>query len=399
MKNNIVLITENERLAHKIKSKIILLRDCDKVDVIEEENCFEYIKKTKPAIIYYHLTKFNEDEFFTFLQKAKQTEEISSSSIIMLYDSFNEDILCAAFESGISDFIHTKASETEFTIRTIWCLRKQECLKISDKKTDLLSEINIMDEKFGIYTENYTKSIIKDSCENQNGCLVLLAPDVNVRNKISLGEIAKTIKKTIRSNDIIGYIADFKILIWLEHTNKKTALKILDKIQKNLTIEYTISAGIIEKTDVVFEKSFELITKALSKALLKGKSFIIAEEKQKNINKINDKDIKKINIESILSPLFFQYQKINEEKFFETKLFQEVNNKNCIFKLENQNGHSSFVLSNKNNTDINIEILHNIKNLEIKADKISFQINDFDKDYIEELLNNFIKEFQKYTNY
>ena len=103
-------------------------------------------------------------------------------------------------------------------------------------------------------------------------------------------------------------------------------------------------------------------------------------------------------LEEILSPLFYQTQKINEEKLFETKIYHQVKKEKSYFKLENEKGKSSFVISYPGFTKINIEILHDIKEQEIKAQKLFVETNDISNEKIEYILNSFIKDFQNYTN-
>ena len=102
-------------------------------------------------------------------------------------------------------------------------------------------------------------------------------------------------------------------------------------------------------------------------------------------------------LESIISPLFYQAQKINEEKFFETKITQKVSSEKGLFRLENEKGQSSFVVSYPGFTKINIEILHNIKDKDLKAEKLFVDTNSLSEEKLEYLLNSFIKEFQDYT--
>lgn len=394
MNNNIVLITENFRLAQKIKSKLVLLRNNDNINIVEPEDCIAEIREKKPSVVFFHLSKFNDEEFFDFLLKTKQSDDLKNISIILLYDFFNEDILCSAFELGISDFISTKTTETELTVRTIWALQKQEKITDLQNKIDILKDLKIIDKQSEIFTEEYTTAKIKEEMTKNNGSFVVVAPDINIRNKISPNLIIKTIKKSIRKNDIIGFASDFKFYLWLKNATKEHVLTILRKIQKNLSLDFSISAGFMETKNNDFKKVVKLTNEALSKALLKGHSFICAEEN----NRKQDNTIKKKtnSIEEILSPLFYQYQKRYEEKLFETKIKQFVSKEKSFFKLENEKGQSSFILTN--DSDLKIEILQNIVDMEIKAEKISFDKNKTNVEQIESFLISFIKDFQKYTN-
>lgn len=49
-------------------------------------------------------------------------------------------------------------------------------------------------------------------------------------------------------------------------------------------------------------------------------------------------------------------------------------------------------------TKINVEIIHNIKNQDLKAEKLFVDTNELSEEKLEYLLNSFIKDFQTYTN-
>ena len=102
-------------------------------------------------------------------------------------------------------------------------------------------------------------------------------------------------------------------------------------------------------------------------------------------------------MESILSPLFYQTQKRYEEKLFETKITQTVTEEKSLFKLENDKGTSTFTVSYPGFTKINIEIIHNIKDSELKAEKLYIETEELTEQKIDYILNSFIKDFQNYT--
>ena len=75
MQNNIVLITDNEKVAQKINKKVLLLRNEDKLQTIKHADCFDIVKKIKPVLVLYHLKLNREDDFLNFLQKLKQNKK------------------------------------------------------------------------------------------------------------------------------------------------------------------------------------------------------------------------------------------------------------------------------------------------------------------------------------
>ena len=213
------------------------------------------------------------------------------------------------------------------------------------------------------------------------------------------------IKKNVRTSDILGYATDFKIYLWFRETDKKNVLKVLEKIKLSLSLDFTISAGYIETKNIAFDKAEEYANNALSKALLKGNCFLYAKEpKEKEVDlELNVKNFKlqKQNfvkkLESTLSPLFYQIQKRNEEKLFETTINQSVEKEKSIFTLENEKGKSVFSVSYPGYAKITIEIMHDIKDSELKAEKLFLDTEEFSEQKIEYLLNSFIKDFKNYT--
>lgn len=408
MQNIIVLITEDEKFAQKIQKKVLLLRDSDDFKVIGYQNCFEQIKAYAPVLIFYHLPeKLSESEdFLNFVQKAKQTKSVACSSIILLYEDLDENYLCSAFEKGISDFLPYDATDSEFTIRTLWGLQKREILAQAEGKNDILSQLKIIDNANHVYTENYTYTILKEESKKNWGSFVVLAPDINIRSKISPQTLMNSIKKTVRACDILGYATDFKIYLWFRQTDKENVLHVLEKIKTSLTSDFTISAGYVETKSLAFDEAEELANKALSKALLKGNTFLYAKEpKKKEVNiEMNIKNFKlhKENfvkrLEAILSPLFYQTQKRNEEKLFETKITQSVTEEKSTFTLENDKGKSTFNVSYPGFTKINIQIMHDIKDSELKAEKLFIDKDELSEEKVDYLLSSFIKDFQNYTN-
>ena len=340
------------------------------------------------------------------LAKIKQNPFLKNTSVILLYEQIEEDSLCAFFEKGISDFLPIYASDTEFTIRTIWCLQKRELFSNYQNKNDILSQLNIIDKKNNVFTENYTHRILKEESEKTWGTFVSLAPDINIRNKISPSALMSSIKSIVRTNDILGYASDFKIYLWFRETKQNDVLSILKKLQKLLSDNFPICAGYIEIRDIGFDIAEEIANRALSKALLTGNTIICAKETDKKEATDDDiltnykqyKDIFSKKLESLLSPLFFQTQKRIEEKLFQTKIFQCVNKEKSSFVLEKNNAKGSFYISYSGFTKIKIEQIIEIDNEKVLQKKCFIESEDLTNKKIENLLNKFIEDFKNKTN-
>ena len=416
MKNCVILITDNGNITQKIKKSLLLLRENDSFESIRIKNCFDTIKDKKPSIIFYHYAenknfeenyKINQIDFVqNLLAKIKQNPFLKNTAIILLYEQIDEESLCTFFESGITDFLPTYSTETELTIRTIWCLQKRELLNNCQNKIDILSQLNIIDKKNNVFTENYTHKILKEESEKTWGTFVSLAPDINIRSKIAPSALMNAIKSIVRTNDILGYASNFKIYLWFRETKQNDVLSILKKLKKLLSENFPICAGYIELHDIGFDTAEEIANRALSKALLNGNTFICAKESDKKEKDEDDiitnykqyKDNFSKKLESLLSPLFFQTQKRMEEKLFQTKITQNVNKEKSVFSLETENIKGVFWVSYSGFTKIKIQQKIQINNEAVSQKKLFFESEDLTDKKIENILNKFIEEFKEKSN-
>ena len=143
---NITLITDSEETENEVKTKVLLLRNSDAFESIRHDYCFEKVKESNPSLVFYHYTDGNEEKLLNFLQKINQTKSLRATPVILLFEEFDVNILCSAFEKGITDFLTVDSTETEFTIRTLWCLKKREKIYESESSKDILSQLKIIDK-------------------------------------------------------------------------------------------------------------------------------------------------------------------------------------------------------------------------------------------------------------
>lgn len=406
--NNILLITDNSIVSDLIKNKLLLLRNIDNFSAAKYEKAFSIIKKEKPCIIFYYLDKGKkrETDFINFINKMHQNSDLAECQIIPVFSKQNDDMLCTAFEHGISDFLNVKSTDTEFTLRVIWALQKKEMLRNIETKKNILAQLDIIDIENGLYTKNYINKILKTKSEKTKGAFAAVAPDVNTRNILSPAHLASIIKKNIRATDIVGFSNDFKLYLWFEKTKAKDTTTIFSKIKNELPKNCTISAGIVEMNETPFEEAEKQANKFLAKALLKGNSFLVARSStNKQIKSIEHQkpQIKNFKlfkqafhkkIECIVAPLFYQTQKRIEEKLFKTNIQYKTEENNCYFMLENEERKSIFELTYPGYTKINIDISHEQEFENISNKRLSLDISEITTSKLGGLLEDFINEFQ-----
>lgn len=397
--NSVFFISKSEKAAAFVREKLLFSRAADKFVHIGYENCYENVKLHTPQVIFYDI-RFNQSEFFEFLKKVKAAPSLDCSSVILIFEKVDEELLCSAFEAGITDFLTFSATDSEFTVRVLWAFRKKGSIQAARKKTQILSNLNILDKKTGIYTKNYTYTILKDESKRSPGALAVVAPDVASRAKLTPEILAKTAKKCLRKTDILGFSGDFKLYIWFPDTSAGIVVKILKKIEKKLPDGVSISAGIYQSSS--FDQMEENANKALSDALLKENSFVIYSqiaarkseetgESYKNFNSFKQNFLKKY--ESEVSPVFYRTQKIIEEKLFKTSVNQKIDENESVFSLTNENCKSTFRVTYPAYAAIKIDMTHD-NGFETRRRKTSFGLKELDGDRIGAVLDDFIKEFQ-----
>lgn len=406
-RNSLFFISGSKKTALVVQTKIMLARETDEFVHADFQGCFDDVKKACPSVILFDVSG-HEKEFFDFLNKYRQTPALQSIPIIPVFKEIDEDTLCTAFELGISDFLTLRASDSEFTVRILLAMRQKERESDFENKKNILSQLKILDKKTGIYAKNYTYTIIKAQSKKCTGSFAVIAPDVNTRNKLSPEHLASLIKNNIRISDFIGFSGDFKIYTWFPETEPENVLYILNKIKKLLPAECKISAGVAKTSETDFDRTEEAANKALSRALLKENSFVVARAKEE----INDTSVKNPDdyknfkmfrqdfykkLEKMISPVFYQTQKIMEEKLFETKIVQEIKDDGCYFELKNEYCSSVFRITCPGYTRININTIHNCGENEYK-DKVCMDIEEVNSQKISATLDDFIKTFQCLVN-
>ena len=230
--NTVVVISNRQELIAQISSKLVLLRNLDKIKSCSIEEAQNMFDGFSPNVLILHCEN-NNPQALNLIKKIKKQELYKNLPILLINENCSRETIIEAFDCGINDVIFMPIIDYELLIRVIWCLQKnQKSLEIQNK-SELLSELKILDDTNNVYTSNYSYNILKEEANKNKGTLALIAPDINIRNKISPDSLVNVIKNSVRSCDIIGFAQDFKIYLWLKNTNKKDALGVLNKIQKN----------------------------------------------------------------------------------------------------------------------------------------------------------------------
>ena len=326
----------------------------------------------------------------------------------------SEEVVVNGFDSGINDFISVNNTDAEFLARLISCMKKSELLREIETKNKLLSELNVLQKESGFYTKEYSKKVIESEILSMQKygrqcVLMVVSADVNYKTLLTPALLGHVIKKCTRHVDKVGFCGDDKFYILLYATNAKGAIYVYERLKQELNGEYTISVGACETDNLTFEEIDKNVMKSVTEALELSNTIVVYDPKeaaepmnwldnevsgQRNFKFFQAAFMKKL--ENVIAPVFYQTQKVWEDRLFNTTIEQSSDENQSIFKLKTPTNDSVLKITYPGFAKINIDVIHNFEGVEPK-DRISLDLNELDDTKLSDILVNFIKEFQSYT--
>ena len=277
--NNIIAIIGDKFDAiNVITSKLVLLRDLDKIVDTNLENAVEFLCQTMPNVIILH-AKGDSEESIKALKDIKENELLRNIPVLLYSEECTKEFLIDAFDLGISDIIKTPIADWELLIRVIWCIQKNEITINTDSRNNFLTNLGIIEDKTGFYTEEYAEQLLNAEIDSaikykNPSCLMLVGPDDKffVQKSALLNGI---IKKSVRLNDSVGIREDGKYYIYLPKTKLNGAYAVFERINNNLGFDFNVNAAVAEIDDKNFREVKDMLdstylkTKGQSNVLLK----------------------------------------------------------------------------------------------------------------------------------
>ena len=99
-------------------------------------------------------------------------------------------------------------------------------------------------------------------------------------------------------------------------------------------------------------------------------------------------------LETVVAPVFYQKQQIAEQRLFETKIEQFINEKKSIFSLKKGNIYSLVEITYPGSVRINIDIYRNF-NENKEPERQSFELSQISQKIIGNILDKLIRDFQR----
>lgn len=402
--DNILLITDNEDVAEKVLSKLVLLRESDSVAVCDYKMARKLLENPSVSVVIVHATE-NDEKTLKFIDSIKSNEY----EMILLVNKYEQDLILSAYDKGVSDYYSVESEPYEMLIRTVNCF-KSRALKIkSSRDLSLLKQLGVVDDETGFYKYKYSKELLDNfinSPKVQNGMFIILTLDNECKTRFSADKLSKAIKKSVRCDDIVSIVKGGKFYIILPNIDKPGAFAVVNKIQNLLGDKLIIRAGISKITGKTFERLEKESYSALSEACQANETVVYLEEKVKTLDNWLDEEEKddkhfklfknayNNKLEKVIAPVFFRLQKAYEEKLFHTTISQYSDELQSVFQLKHGNQESRLKIIYPGFAKLVIYITH--EGLDSPENQeISINLNEVTQKSLAKIVEDFIKEFKK----
>lgn len=296
--NTVVIISNRQEFINQISSKLVLLRNLDKIKSCSIDEADTMFDGFCPNVLLLHCQN-NDSKALKLIKHLRKQELYKNLPILLINENCSRETIIEAFDSGITDTIFMPIIDYELLIRVIWCLKKHEINLNIESRAEFMINLGIIQDETGVYSEKYCNEFLKTQIAqskkySQHACIMLVAQDKKSAEYKTRKEFISIIQNSVRLNDSIALKDDDKIYIYLQKTKLNGAYSVFERINNNLGAQNNANAGVVE----VHEQEFDDIISALDNALIKAgdntNSLIVASEFYEN-DKVKDG----INIENL----------------------------------------------------------------------------------------------------
>lgn len=408
--NNILLISEDENATELILSKLVLLRDNDKITKCNYKETKKALQNSLYCVVLLYADIKEQELLFKTIKTIKETKP--DSEIILIPNDVNTELILKAYDAGIYEYVPIDAESFDFVIKTINCYKLRTLKNIEQRNEKFLYQQGVIDEKTNLYKCNYLKDIfidIADDLRIQNGIFSILTLNDKNKTKISTNRLAGIIKTTVRGDDIIATARGGKFYLILPNIDLEGTKKLIQKIQDKMGEEFKIHAG-MSKIGI---QSFETLDKLTQDSL---KSAIQNDEMTVSLSEVTGmqngwlededqprhKDFKLFKVaftnkmKNVIEPIFFRFQKECETKLTNTQVSQYANNIESVFSLKNETLHSELVIRFNGYAKFKIEINHSGLD-SAENTKLEIPLSQLTDKELTKLLKQLKQEYKQYA--
>lgn len=370
--SNIIIISNDKIKAELLASKILFLRTLDSVGIYNFNEAIVKLKTHLPDLLILQSSKMEDIEIVKTITANKP---LNFPPIIFVPEIINQDVLCKAYDYGISDYFTLDYDDAQILMKIMWGVQKKQLLNDLQKKNNILISLDVLDKESNFYTKQHSEKAFKAEFTSivdsaKDAIFMSLTADISCKNILTQTFLASLLKKQLRKSDIIGFAPDNKFYIIFNDTDEEGVRTIFKKINESFLDAYTISAAAAKIKDSDFITTERLVNKALSEALIQKNSLIIIDENinKKDVSWIDKSDLKDKNfkmfkqtfmkkIDKTITPAFFQMQTVLKDKLFETTIEQYVNDTESVFSLQKSDYKMIIRIKYPGYSKINVDII------------------------------------------
>ncbi len=403
-KNNILLISDDEKFSKILISKLIFLRCNDNIVISKFHEAVNSTRIYAPDIILVH--GHSEIETYNLIKNLRKNKSVR---IILISDSYDSEFILSAYDCGADDFILSSAEDFEFVLRIVQNIKNNSVKQMLLRNYHILEQLNVVDSETEIYNYTFAKQVIENYIDDNlldSGCFVVLGADENSKTKFDIKKMALALKNSTRVDDIITMGKGAKFYLLLPKTDLNKALVVFQKIKESCASDFEICAGISSIAHKNFEQIERDALNAFSNAISTHSEYIFADDdKEDNLNdwledSNNTKKGYKIfrqifnkKMQKVIAPVFYRLQKSYEEKLFKTEIEQYTNEEQCVFNLRNEKLESTLRIVYPGFAKIIVYITH--EGLDSPENReIQLALTKISQKELGKIVEDFIKEFK-----
>lgn len=406
MNNNIIIISDVVNILETLVSKVVLLRKNDKIIPIDYKKAVPVIEANRPIAVFIHENVARD----ITLGLVEQIKTINPDiAVILLTEENNQEFILAAYDKGVDDFCSVNAESYELVIRVVKSIKfsSQKIVHLRDKK--LLMQNLITDELTGLYNYKFVNDLFEEQLRKtvgESGIFMAVAPSEESKRNFSIEKFAFAVKKSIRYDDIVAMGRGAKFYLMLPKSDVEGACHVLENINKNYGLEFSIKAGMYKYSEEDFKQIEKMALAALSEAMFSASAYKVSEPIKKGTldewlegDDANGKDFKLFRsafnkkMEKIIAPVFYRLQETYEGKLFNTQIQQYVNENECVFHLKNSNQDSKLKIVYPGFSKIVVYIIH--EGFDSPENKeLTLPLSKVTQNELVKIVEDFIKEFR-----
>lgn len=399
---NILVVGDDENFVSDLTSKLVFLRKNDFIIKSDYKKVQSNIVLKQPDVILVCENEMNDET----IDIIKIIRRKTNCAIVLVAREENPEFILNAYDIGVDDFVTVETPDYELVIRIINNVKYNTLNQKNKRFIKIFEQMKIVDEFSGVFNYNFAKQVIEnyiDALSLKDGVFMVVSPSNESKTVFSTEDFANAVKSSVRNDDIITLGKGVSFYIFMPNTDLNGAIFVLNKIKDKLS--YDICAGISDISDKNFDKFEYGALKAMAESLALNSDYTLAKDEQTETlddwlvdKSVNDfklfRQMFNKKLEKVITPVFYRLQQTYEEKLFDTKIEQYVDENRCEFNLKSKKGDSSLKIIypgfGKITILINHEGLDSPENREIKLPLAKVTQKE-----LVEIIENFIKEYKE----